>query len=65
MAKSRKRAAWFIAAWALVMCALVCLSMIFDTPSSGLSSWRFFSLYAVIFTFGPLVWACLCKGFDQ
>lgn len=54
---------WFLAAWAFAMAGFYALAWVFDTPTgTPVSIWRFFSMYAVMFTFGPLVVLCIGKG---
>lgn len=60
-----KRTAFFLAAWVFAMCALFGMAWVFDVRAGDMTSWRFFSMYAVLFTFGPLVAVCLIRGMDQ
>lgn len=63
--KTLKRAAWFIAAWAFLMCGLFSAAWILDVPTGQMNSWRFFGLYAVMFTCLPLIAVCVINGTEQ
>lgn len=63
--RTMKRSMFFLAAWVFAMCALFGMAWVFDVRAGDMTSWRFFSMYAVLFTFGPLVAVCLFRGLDQ
>lgn len=56
------RIKWFVGAWVVVMASLAAMAWIVDGPQN---SWRFFGMFAVIFTAYPLAVLLITRGVES